>query len=57
MEQKPSPKTQLSKEGEEAIMVLISLGLTSADATARTRKCIENGYITAEEILAHALKG
>ena len=57
VEEKLTPKTQLSKEGEEAIMVLVSLGLTNADATARTRKCIENGYTTAEEILAHALKG
>lgn len=50
-------KTAISKEGEEAITVLMSLGLSSVDATRRTRKCIEDGCITAEEILSRALKG
>ncbi len=50
-------QAKISKEGEEAICVLMSLGLSNADATSRVRKCIETGYSTAEEILSHALKG
>ena len=50
-------QTEISQEGEEAICVLVSLGLSTADATTRVRKCIENGYLRAEEILSHALKG
>lgn len=50
-------QAEISKEGEEAICVLMSLGLSNADATSRVRKCIETGYSTAEEILSHALKG
>lgn len=50
-------QTTISREGEEAIYVLMSLGLSNPDATSRVRKCIESGYSTAEEILSHALKG
>jgi len=50
-------QTKISKEGEEAIAVLMSLGLSSLDATRRTKKCIENGCVTAEDILSLALKG
>lgn len=52
-----TPQTTISKDGEEAICVLMSLGLSNADATLRVRKCIESGCLTAEEILSRALKG
>ncbi|MGN0783245.1 MAG: Holliday junction branch migration protein RuvA [Christensenellales bacterium] len=54
---KSTETTAVSSEGEEAIAVLTSLGLTVADATQRVKKCIEEGYVTAESILSHALKG
>ncbi len=54
---KSSSDVIVTKDGEEAISVLISLGLSSADAMRRVKKCIEDGCDTAESILARALKG
>ncbi len=52
-----SDKQPLPTEGEEAVGVLLALGLNRADATQRVLKAVEEGFVTAQEILAKALKG
>ncbi len=44
-------------EGEEAIGVLMTLGLSKADATERVLKAVKEGFVSAQEILSKALKG
>lgn len=46
----------LSSEANEAVSVLVSLGLSRQDAAARIKNASENGAETTEELLSYALK-
>lgn len=45
-----------SPESNEAVSVLVSLGLSRQEAASRVKSAAENGASTTEELLSYALK-